>query len=109
MSKRASIEKFEILVWDGYVYLKPMTVGERLKFQVKHYKREEGESPATEEEIMYDMLRLSLVSSVGDRLFTKENIGSIGEKDWNVVSKLFTKCTELNIISTEAEEAAKKK
>lgn len=106
--KSSELMVFEIPQWEGFVYIKPMTVAERLDLQEEYFDKGK-EVKSDNREIMLSMLEKSVVSSQGVPLFTDETIGILASKDWAVVSSMFQKCAEVNVLNLEGEEAAKKK
>lgn len=106
--KASELVRFEMPQWDGYVYIRPMTVVERLDLQKEYFDKDKELKPDSKE-IMLSMIEKSVVSSQGIPMFTNKTVGILAGKDWAVVSAMFQKCAEVNVLNLEGEEAAKKK
>jgi len=94
---------FDVPEWGGAVKLRVMTGTERDRF--------EGEFVGGNKNV--DMVRAKLVAKClcdeeGNRLFTEQEIPSLGEKSAAVLDRLFSECMKLNRFSkSDVEDLAK--
>lgn len=106
--KKSELIKFEIPKWEGVIYIKPMSVKERLDLQEEHFSKG-PEKDMNNKDVMLSMLEKSVVNSQGAAIFNKKTVAVLAEKDWAIVSSIFQKCAEVNVLSLEGEKLAKKK
>jgi hypothetical protein len=94
------VEALEIPEWGVTVYLKSMSVGERLKFR-ELLKADESDEA--------ELLVLALSDEQGKPLFTKADIPELRKKNSKVTDAVLHRWLEINGLTLKSSEEAEKK
>lgn len=92
------LEKVNVPEWNGDVYLKTLSGTERDAF-------EDAYSTDRMKNFRPRFLVLTLCDKDGNRLFTDEEVATLGKKSSAVIAKLFDKAWALNAFRNEDVEA----
>ena len=92
-------EAVEVPEWGGAVYVRCMTGTERDAFEVEVYTIRGKSVEMNRENFRARLLVRVLVDEKGSRLFSDQDIGSLGAKSARVLDRLFTVAMRVNGLS----------
>lgn len=95
--------------WQGYVKIGQMSAKERLSFEQRHSGKDSSDEGYMSD-LVIDLLAMSLYDGEGKRLFeTEQDIEQLGEKNSEVIKRLFQESARINGIDGKTVEEDKKK
>lgn len=96
-------ERVNVPEWGGDVYVRTMTGTDRDAFEASLIGKD-----GRLENVRARLVSLTICSESGDRLFTDDEISSLGNKSAKALDRLFAVSQRLNGIGAEQVEATKK-
>jgi hypothetical protein len=94
-------EKVEVPEWGGYVFVRCMTGTERDAFENEAYVVKGKNVEINPENFRARLLVKVLADEQGKRIFTDEDLISLGAKSARILDRLFAVATRINGLSRE--------
>jgi len=107
-SKGIKVEPFDVEEWGGRIYLKTLSLKDRIEMaDVAQKIREKG---GDEKAVLLCVLFFTVCDSKGKRIFTSEkDAEALSEHSADVLYRIFNRSADLNKLNEESLESAKKK
>lgn len=103
------IVKENIPEWGGYVFIKQISLKDRLSLESK-YLDSSGKFDISNKDFIVDLVSYCLCDSDGKRIFVNDkDLEILRSKNAKIVMNLFIKCNEHNYGTKEAIESLEKK
>lgn len=95
--------------WGGDVLIRELTAAERDEYETRHLKRDpDGQFRFDLKRARLNLVLLCMVNEHGERLFSEDDVESLGGLSSRAIERIFAKAQRLSGIADEAVEDAEK-
>ena len=102
-------ERVFVKEWNGTVYIKTMTLEERLEFDHLFTGPDGKFKNANDPKLIYHLLFVCIVDGNNNRIFTSPTDEALKTRNAIVLNRLLELALSVNFLKTDSQEAIKKK